>query len=76
MASQLCTLTHCRSFCTTLALHGKRNFRKFNLYEKRGSGQFWRLHKYKLGPELERLYSKLLTDINNRNIIINKYFIE
>ncbi|KAB7505142.1 39S ribosomal protein L41, mitochondrial [Armadillidium nasatum] len=56
MASGLCNLNRIQGICTTVVLNGKRNFRKFNMYELRGSKHWRAIHRKKLPKELKLVY--------------------
>lgn len=46
------SLVYCRSISTTAVCHGKRNFRKFPLYNKRGTKLFKKAQAEDSDPEL------------------------
>ncbi|KAL7646959.1 UNVERIFIED_CONTAM: hypothetical protein RMT77_002216 [Armadillidium vulgare] len=58
MASGLCNLNRIQGICTTVVLNGKRNFRKFNMYEMRGSKHWRAIHGKKLPKELKLVYNR------------------
>ena len=66
MTSKSIIVNLTRNFTTSCTLNGKRNFRKFNLYEKRGSQSFQKTYKKLLRKNPDHPAHKLLKVAYNR----------